>query len=210
MLGANDGIVSTASLVIGVAAASGSSETVMMAGVAGLVAGAMSMAAGEFVSVSSQRDAERAEIELERRELREDPGSELRELAQIYCERGVEPEIARIVAEQMTAHDALSAHARDELGINDHSAARPALAAMASGVSFAAGAALPLAIAWTATGESLSPAVGFSSIVTLAGLGAAAARMGGAVAWVGSVRVCAWGSLAMLATAAVGRVFGVA
>ncbi len=208
VLGANDGIVSTASLVIGIAAASASSETVLMAGIAGLVAGAMSMAAGEYVSVSSQRDAERADIELERAHLEHDPDFETDELAQIYVERGVDAHTALEVARQMMAHDALAAHARDELGFSEVTAARPILAALASGATFTCGAALPVLTVVLVPVESIITSVALISLFSLGLLGALAANAGGANPLVGAARVGFWGALAMWATAMTGRLFG--
>ncbi len=208
VLGANDGIVSTASLVIGVAAADASRSDVMVAGVAGMVAGALSMAAGEYVSVSSQADTERADLELERRELAEDSEAEVRELAAIYAGRGVEPILARTVASQLMAHDALAAHARDELGISEHFAARPLQAALASAAAFAAGAALPIITITLAPQSRMPILVATASLMCLVGLGALAARTGGASPWVGAARVGFWGALAMAVTAAIGRIFG--
>jgi len=207
VLGANDGIVSTASLVIGVAAANASPEALLLTGVAGLVAGAMSMAAGEYVSVRSQADAEHAELAVERREIETDPAAEHRELSAIYVERGLAPALAGEVATQLMAHDALAAHARDELGITDTLSARPVQAALASAASFAAGAALPLLAAVLAPAPPL-PAIAVSSLVCLALLGATAARAGGAPLLPATLRVVFWGALAMGVTAAVGRLFG--
>ena len=209
VLGANDGIVSTASLIIGVAAAGASLENVLLAGVAGLVAGAMSMAAGEYVSVSSQSDTENADLELERLSLEEDFEMETVELAEIYVDRGIEPALARQVADQLMAHDALGAHARDEIGISTVINARPVQAAVSSAGAFTIGAAFPLMVAWTIPETRLIPAVALSSLVFLALLGALAARTGGASVSVGAVRVTFWGVLAMMLTAAVGRFFGV-
>jgi VIT1/CCC1 family predicted Fe2+/Mn2+ transporter len=208
VLGANDGIVSTASLVVGVAAAGASPSTVVMTGVAGLVAGAMSMAAGEYVSVHSQADTEAAELVRERAELEADPAAELRELTAIYVARGLEPALAAQVARQLTAHDALSAHARDELGITDTLGARPVQAALASAASFAVGAALPLAVAALAPGPGLIAWVSAGSLVFLALLGGVAARVGGAGVLVGAWRVTFWGALAMGITAGAGALFG--
>jgi len=208
VLGANDGIVSTASLVLGVAAAAASRETVLTAGIAGLVAGAMSMAAGEYVSVSSQKDTEEADLERERKELKENPGHEHDELTTIYVERGVDPVTAALVAEQMMAHDSLAAHARDELGISDLSTARPVQAAFASAGTFAIGAAMPLVVAAVGPSEALIPAVASTSLVFLALLGTIAARAGGAGSLLGAVRVTVWGALAMALTTVVGRLFG--
>ena len=209
VLGANDGIVSTASLIIGVAAADVAHANVLLAGVAGLVAGAMSMAAGEYVSVSSQADTERADLELERKALDENFDIEKLELAQIYEERGLEPALAAEVAQQLMAHDALGAHARDEIGISHVVSARPLQAAWSSAAAFTIGAALPLCVAWLVPGMRLIPAVAVASLVFLAGLGGIAARAGGASIPVGAVRVTVWGALAMALTAMVGRLFGV-
>jgi VIT1/CCC1 family predicted Fe2+/Mn2+ transporter len=208
VLGANDGIVSTASLVLGVAAAHASQNEVMVAGIAGLVAGAMSMAAGEYVSVQSQADSEQAELERERAELGADEEGERRELTAIYAGRGLDPTLARQVADQLMAHDALGAHARDELGISDTLAARPIQAAFASALSFAVGAALPLLTVALSPGSSLIPVVSATSLLFLALLGGLAARAGGARVRVGAVRVTFWGALAMAATAGVGALFG--
>jgi VIT1/CCC1 family predicted Fe2+/Mn2+ transporter len=209
VLGANDGIVSTASLVLGVAAANVSEQSILVAGVAGLVAGAMSMAAGEYVSVHSQADAEQADIDRERQELKADDASEHRELAAIYQGRGLDASLARQVAEQLMAHDALGAHLRDELGISPQTRARPIQAALASASSFAVGAALPLAVVALAPARILAPMVGGTSLVCLAVLGAVAARAGGARVAVAAVRVTFWSALAMGLTAAVGAMFGV-
>jgi len=208
VLGANDGIVSTASLVVGVASASAARGEVLVAGMAGLVAGAMSMAAGEYVSVSSQADTEKADLERERRELEEDEDVERAELAGIYIERGLEPELAWQVADQLMAHDALGAHARDELGLSEIHAARPIQAASASAATFAVGAALPLALTWLGSPAVTVPLVAGGSIAFLALLGGLAARAGGARIVVGAGRVTLWGALAMAATALVGRLFG--
>lgn len=208
VLGANDGIVSTASLVVGVAAARAGQREILVAGVAGLVAGALSMAAGEYVSVSSQADTERADIARERTELAADPVAELDELAGIYVRRGLDPALARTVAEQMTAHDALRTHARDELGHVAELAARPLQAAWASAATFAVGAALPILTVTLAPAGWLSPVVAAVSLVCLAALGALAARAGGAPASAGAARVAFWGALAMGLTAAVGTLFG--
>lgn len=210
VLGANDGIVSTASLIVGVAAAHAALDEIMLAGVAGLVAGAMSMAAGEYVSVSSQADTENADLELEKRHLIAEPEFERQELAAIYERRGLDSVLARRVAEQLMAHDALGAHARDELGIFDRVKARPIQAALSSAATFTVGAALPLMAALVAPEALLIPAVAGSSLLSLAGLGGLAARAGGASMTVGAVRVAFWGALAMALTAAVGRLFGVA
>lgn len=209
VLGANDGIVSTASLIIGVAAASTSQENILLAGVAGLVAGAMSMAAGEYVSVSSQADTENADLALERKSLEENYELEKVELAEIYVGRGVEPILAGQVAEQLMTHDALGAHARDEIGILANGSAQPVQAAISSAWTFTVGAALPLMVAWLLPGARLIPAVAFSSLVFLAFLGGLAAYAGGAKITVGVFRVTFWGALAMLLTAGVGRFFGV-
>jgi VIT1/CCC1 family predicted Fe2+/Mn2+ transporter len=210
VLGANDGIVSTASLVLGVAAAGGSRAAVLVAGVAGLVAGAMSMAAGEYVSVRSQADTEAADLAKERRELAADVASEERELAAIYVQRGLQPALAREVALQLMAHDAMGAHARDELGISETVVARPVHAAIASALSFTAGAALPLIVAALTPLSAMIALVAASSLVFLGGLGALAARTGGASVVAGAGRVTFWGALAMLVTAAVGALFGTA
>ena len=209
VLGANDGIVATASLVLGVAAAAAGSENILIAGVAGLVAGAMSMAAGEYVSVSSQSDTERADLERERRELATDPKHEHAELAAIYAGRGLDAALASEVATQLMAHDALGAHARDELGISDTLAARPVQAALASAGTFAVGAALPLMVVLLVPLSTLMWAVAGSSLVFLALLGSLAARAGGASVFTAAVRVTFWGALAMALTAGVGALFGV-
>jgi len=209
VLGANDGIVSTASLLVGVAAASPGGNAVLIAGAAGLVAGAMSMAAGEYVSVSSQADTERADLARERAELADSPGSELEELVGIYRQRGLDAGLAREVAVQLTAHDALAAHARDELGISTTLSARPVQAAIASAASFAIGAALPLLLAWATPADRLAAVVSMSSLALLALLGALAARSGGASMPRAALRVAFWGALAMAATAAIGSLFGV-
>lgn len=208
VLGANDGIVSTASLVVGVATAGATSRTIMVAGVAGLVAGAMSMAAGEYVSVSSQADTEQADLARERRELDTSPETELAELSAIYITRGLDPALATQVAEQLTAHDALGAHARDELGISEVLSAKPVQAALASAGTFAVGAALPLLTLAVAPRTYLLPAVSGSSLVFLAILGGLAAAAGGASPLRGGVRVTFWGALAMALTAGVGVLFG--
>jgi len=208
VLGANDGIVSTASLVLGVAASNTPREAVLIAGVAGLVAGAMSMAAGEYVSVRSQADTEAADLARERAELTADVGAEERELASIYVKRGLDQHLARQVALQLMAHDALGAHARDELGITSVVTARPVQAAMASAASFTAGAALPLAVAALVPTAALSSAVAASSLVFLATLGALAARTGGSPILASALRVTFWGALAMAVTAGVGALFG--
>jgi VIT1/CCC1 family predicted Fe2+/Mn2+ transporter len=210
VLGANDGIVSTASLIIGVAAAHASPDIILLTGVAGLVAGAMSMAAGEYVSVSSQSDTENADLAKERRELATEPEHELDELTGIYVGRGLTPDLANKVALQLTAHDALGAHARDELGINEMMNARPVQAALASAFSFAIGAALPLLIAYIAPSANTVLYVAVMSLIFLAALGGLAAKAGGANMWKGASRVAFWGVLAMAATAGVGSLFGVA
>jgi VIT1/CCC1 family predicted Fe2+/Mn2+ transporter len=210
VLGANDGIVSTASLVLGVAAAGADSRAVLVAGVAALVAGSMSMAAGGYVSVSSQSDTEQADLARERLELETQPASEHAELAGIYRRRGLDPALADQVATQLMAHDALGAHARDELGMVGELAARPVQAAMASAASFAAGAALPLLVAWLTPEASRIVAVLAASLLFLAGLGALAARAGGAPVLASAWRVTFWGALAMGLTAGVGKLFGVA
>jgi len=209
VLGANDGIVSTASLIIGVAAANATHDSVMVAGVAALVAGAMSMAAGEYVSVRSQADSEQAALDLERRELATDSKGEHRELAAIYVSRGLDPALAKQVAEQLMAHDALGAHARDELGISETFSARPVQAALASAASFAVGAAMPLLSVALVPASYLMPVVSVTSLVFLAILGGLAARVGGASAAKGAMRVTFWGALAMALTAVVGNLFGV-
>ena len=208
VLGANDGIVSTASLIVGVAAAAAKPSDVVIAGVAGLVAGAMSMAAGEYVSVSSQSDTENADLARERAELHDDPEAEKRELAGIYHKRGLEPALARQVAEQLMAKDALGAHARDELGISEITTARPVQAALASAASFSAGAAMPLLMVFVSPAGMLAPMVSIASLVFLALLGAVGARAGGANMLTATVRVTFWGALAMVITAGVGRLFG--
>ena len=210
VLGANDGVVSTASLVVGVAAAETARQGILVAGVAGLVAGAMSMAAGEYVSVSSQADTEKADLARERRELEVSPEGELRELADIYVGRGLEPELARRVAEQLTAHDPLESHARDELGFTTTHAARPVQAALASAATFAVGAALPLTVAALVPADRIIGVVAASSLIFLALLGSLAARAGGAGPLRGALRVTFWGALAMALTATVGLAFGTA
>ncbi|MGA9533207.1 MAG: VIT family protein [Anaerolineales bacterium] len=208
VLGANDGIVSTASLVVGVAAASAAQGDVLIAGTAGLVAGAMSMAAGEYVSVSSQADTEKADLARERIELETDDAFEHQELTDIYVGRGLEPALARQVADQLMAHDALAAHARDELGLTEVHTARPIQAAAASAVTFALGAALPLLLAWLSPLDTMIPIVASGSLILLALLGGLAARTGGAPVLVGTGRVTFWGAVAMAATAIVGAIFG--
>jgi len=208
VLGANDGIVSTASLVLGVAAAHATHSDVMVAGIAGLVAGAMSMAAGEYVSVRSQADSEGAALNVERTELAADDQAERRELAAIYVGRGVDPVLAKQVAEQLMAHDALGAHARDELGISETLSARPIQAALTSAGSFAVGAAMPLFAVALVSDSTLIPVVSGTSLVFLAILGGLAARVGGADVTKGAMRVTFWGALAMGLTAGVGALFG--
>lgn len=208
VLGANDGIVSIASLMVGVAAAQTTRNDVLIAGVAGLVAGAMSMAAGEYVSVSSQADTEAADLARERQELAEDSQFELDELTEIYISRGLDPLLARQVAEQLMDHDALGAHARDELGISDAMSARPVQAALASAASFAGGAALPMLTILLAPESTLAPAVVGSSLIFLALLGVLAAYVGGAPMVKAALRVAFWGALAMALTALVGALFG--
>ena len=208
VLGANDGIVSTASLVLGVVAAGATPQAVLVAGVAGLMAGAMSMAAGEYVSVHSQADTEKAELERERREIELHPEAEHAELAGIYMARGLSSELARQVAVQLMQHDALGAHVRDELGISDTMSANPVQAALASAASFAVGAALPLAVIALAPAQGLVVWVAVTSLLFLALLGAMAARAGGAGMLAGAWRVTFWGALAMAITAGVGALFG--
>jgi VIT1/CCC1 family predicted Fe2+/Mn2+ transporter len=208
VLGANDGIVSTASLVLGVAAANAARGDVLIAGIAGLAAGAMSMAAGEYVSVSSQADTESADLARERRELETDEEFERKELETIYVNRGLDPSLARQVAAQLMAHDALGAHARDELGLSTIHTARPVQAAVASASTFAVGAALPLVLTWFSPTAFLVSTVAAGSLVFLALLGGLAARAGGANVAIGAGRVTLWGALAMAATAAVGKLFG--
>ncbi|QNA84636.1 VIT family protein [Sphingomonas sp. So64.6b] len=208
VLGANDGIVSTASLIVGVAAAQTSQSSILLTGVAGLVAGAMSMAAGEYVSVSSQSDTENADRAREQSELTEEPEAERRELAAIYRHRGLDAALALQVADQLMAKDALGAHVRDELGITDDLAARPVQAALASAASFAAGAILPVLMVLLFSGDALIEAVVAASLVLLAALGAVGARVGGANQWRGAFRVTFWGALAMAATAGIGALFG--
>jgi VIT1/CCC1 family predicted Fe2+/Mn2+ transporter len=208
VLGANDGLISTASLIVGVAAASPARQEILVAGIAGLVAGAMSMAAGEYVSVSSQADTEKADMARERRELAEEPESELRELAKIYEERGVEPKLAHQVAQQMMAKDAFAAHTRDELGISAHTIARPVQAALTSAATFSAGAAFPLIVALLAPAGRITWTVSGTCLVGLAALGAIGARAGGASILKPTLRVVFWGAVAMLATAAIGSLVG--
>ncbi len=208
VLGANDGILSTASLVLGVAAAHATHNSILVAGIAGLVAGAMSMAAGEYVSVHSQADTEQADLNLERQELKVDSVGEHKELAAIYVSRGLDPALAKQVAQQLMSHDALGAHARDELGITEGMRARPIQAALSSAASFAAGAAMPLGVAALAPHRSLIPFVAVTSLLFLALLGGLAARVGGARVFVGALRVTFWGALAMGITAGIGALFG--
>ncbi len=210
VLGANDGIVSTASLLVGVAAANASQENLLVTGVAGLVAGAMSMAAGEYVSVHSQADTENADLAREKIELETDPVSEQRELTAIYINRGLDQALAKQVAEQLMAHDAIGAHARDELGISGAFSAQPVQAALASAASFAVGAALPLAVTALTRGQGIIFWVSATSLVFLAALGAVAAKAGGASMLPGAWRVTFWGALAMAITAGVGALFGTA
>lgn len=208
VLGANDGIVSVASVLVGVASASAPHHTVILSGLAALVAGAMSMAAGEYVSVSSQSDTERADLAREKAELEIHWDDELEELATIYERRGLDPQTAHSVARQLMERDALGAHARDELGITEVSTSRPFQAAWTSGATFTAGAALPLLAAWVTSGTAISIAVAIVSLIVLAVLGALGAQTGGAPLWRGALRVTFWGALAMIATAIVGLLFG--
>ena len=208
VLGANDGIVSTASLIVGVAAAQATHSSIIISGIAGLVAGAMSMAAGEYVSVSSQADTEKADLDRERSELANNQAFEHKELAGIYVKRGLDPQLADQVAQQLMAHDALSAHARDELGLTDTHSARPIQAALASAVTFAVGAALPLLVAFFSPLASMIMLVAISSLIFLALMGALAARVGGANMAIGALRVAFWGALAMGITALIGSMFG--
>lgn len=210
VLGANDGIISTASLLLGVSAAGATYSEVLVAGVAGLVAGAMSMAAGEYVSVQSQADIEEADLALERTELISDPSGEHKELAGLYVERGLDPPLAKQVAGQLMAHDAIGAHARDELGISENLRARPIRAALASAGSFAVGAAMPLLTATIVPEATLIPVVSGTSLVSLTLLGGLAARVGGAPMMTGAMRVTLWGALAMSLTAGIGALFGTA
>lgn len=208
VLGANDGILSTASLMLGVAASHAAHGNIMVAGVAGLVAGSMSMAAGEYVSVHSQADIEKADLTLERAELKTDNEGEQRELAAIYVKRGLDPALATKVAEQLMAHDALGAHARDELGISTASSARPIQAALTSAASFAVGALMPLMVTVLAPAAGLIPIIAGTSLLFLAFLGGLAAHAGGAGLMAGAMRVTFWGALAMALTAGVGALFG--
>jgi len=208
VLGANDGIVSVASILVGVASSGAAHQPVILAGLAGLVAGAMSMAAGEYVSVSSQTDTEQADLAREKSELETNWDDELEELAAIYVRRGIDPQTAHAVARQLMEKDALGAHARDELGITEVSAANPIQAALTSAATFTAGAALPLLAAWVTSGAIVAPAVVVVSLIVLAVLGALGAQVGGAPLWKGALRVTFWGALAMAVTAAVGALFG--
>lgn len=208
VLGANDGILSTSSLMLGVAAAHATHSSVLVAGVAGLVAGAMSMAAGEYVSVHSQADTEKADLKLERAELKADNKGEHKELAAIYVARGLDPALAKQVAQQLMVHDAIGAHARDELGMSEALRARPIQAALASAGSFAVGAVMPLLVTIVASPARVIPLVAGTSLVFLALLGGLAARAGGAGVMVGALRVTFWGALAMAVTAGVGSLFG--
>lgn len=208
VLGANDGIVSTASLIVGVAASHAAQGSVLIAGTAGLVAGAMSMAAGEYVSVSSQADTEKADLAREKKELETQPEAERNELASIYVKRGLSPDLARQVAEQLMSHDALSAHARDELGITETLMARPIQAAFSSAAAFSVGAALPLGMVFLSPSHKMAVTVAVTSLFFLAGMGALAARAGGSSVMKGVFRVTFWGALAMGLTAAVGTFFG--
>jgi len=209
VLGANDGIVSTSSLIIGVAAANSGMNEIMLAGFAGLVAGAMSMAAGEYVSVSSQADTEKADLEMEQRSLEENEEFETHELTKIYINRGLTPDLARQVAEQLMQYDALGAHARDEIGITDTGRARPIQAALSSAATFTIGASLPLVTVWLVPATQIISYVAYSSLLFLAVLGGIAAKAGGAPILRAAVRVTFWGALAMLLTDAVGQLFGV-
>lgn len=208
VLGANDGLISTGSLVLGMASAGAAPATLLLSGIAGLAAGALSMAAGEYVSVSSQADAEHADARIEAKALREYPDAELEELTEIYVRRGVEPALARQVARQLTEHDDLGTHLRDELGIHDHLRARPVQAGLASAAAFTAGALPPVLLAWLWRGAGLSLALVLTTLVLLAVLGFVAERIAGGRGWRGMARVLAWGALAMAATALIGRLFG--
>lgn len=209
VLGANDGIISTASLLMGVAAAGTNHEILLMTGIAGLVAGALSMAAGEYVSVSSQTDIEQADLAREAAELKNNPDSELRELTGIYIQRGLSPELAKQVAQVLSQHDSLAAHARDELGLHDHNQAQPLQAALASAFAFSSGALLPLATAWLAPHEQAQTWLTISTLPFLALLGMVSAHTGGAKVWKSVSRVVFWGAIALAATALIGRWFGV-
>ena len=208
VLGANDGLISTSSLVVGVAAAQADRASVVVAALAGLVAGALSMAAGEYVSVSSQSDTEAADLAREQMELATQPEHELAELASIYVSRGLSPALATQVAVELTAHDALGAHARDELGIHDFTRAKPVQAALASAAAFAVGAGLPVLFVFVSSTETLTPLVFGSTIVALGGLGMLAAHLGGAPLWRGAARVTFWGAIAMVSTALIGKLVG--
>lgn len=208
VLGANDGIISTACLLLGVASANLARHDLLLTGIAALVAGAMSMAAGEYVSVSSQADTEKAELDRERQELKEQPAAEERELASIYVARGVSPDVAKQVARQLMEHDALSAHARDELGIHEASAARPVEAAITSAITFSLGAALPLLTALLTPTAWIVPALGATSLLFLIGLGILGAKAGGAPLLPAALRVGFWGALAMIVTSVIGKIFG--
>jgi vacuolar iron transporter family protein len=208
VLGANDGILSTASLLVGMASADAGTGNVLLAGGAGLIAGAMSMAAGEYVSVSSQADTERADLELERHALASNAQAEREELVDIYVGRGLDRALARQVADQLSAHDALGAHARDELGLTGALRARPVQAALTSALTFSIGAAIPLAAAALAPAARITSGVVAAALLSLGILGAVAARAGGARPWTGAARVLVWGTLAMAATAAIGRLVG--
>jgi VIT1/CCC1 family predicted Fe2+/Mn2+ transporter len=208
VLGANDGLISTSSMLVGVAASGADTDTLIVTGVAALVAGGLSMAAGEYVSVSSQADTDRADIEMERRALAAHADAELDELASIYVARGLEPELARRVAEQLTARDPLAAHLRDELHLSDTHAPRPLLAAWASAAAFAVGAAPPVLLAWLVPTPQLPWTMTLSALALLGALGASASALGGAPMWRGAFRVMAWGAVAMGATALIGRLFG--
>jgi vacuolar iron transporter family protein len=208
VMGANDGIISTSGLLLGVAAAHASHASLVVTGISGLVAGAIAMAAGEYVAVSSQADLERAELALEQSSLSTDDAAERKELAAIYIERGLDPALAVAVAQQLMAHDALTAHARDELGISETLRARPLQAALASGVSFACGAALPLTSIETMPAAALLPLLAVNSVLSLATLGGIGARLGGASIWRGAVRVASWGALALAISVAVGTAIG--
>lgn len=208
VLGANDGLISTASLVVGVAASAAARQDILLVGVAGLVAGAMSMAAGEYVSVSSQLDTEQADLARERKELQDSPAHELQELAGIYVSRGVSPELATQVAAQMMAKDALEAHARDELGMFEHTTARPLQAAFTSAVTFSIGALLPLLLVLLAPTGLMIPTISAGTILLLGVLGAIGARAGGAQIWRATLRVTFWGAAALAVTALIGKIFG--
>lgn len=210
VLGANDGLISTASLVLGMASARAHADAILLAGLAGMAAGALSMAAGEFVSVSSQADAEAADARIEARALDEHPEAELDELTQIYVQRGVEPALARQVAEQLTAHDGLDAHLRDELGIHDRLRARPVQAALASAAAFTAGALPPVLLAWRWPAASLASAIVPATLLLLLLMGYLAERIAGGNGWRGAGRVLLWGALALAVTAGIGRLFGIA